>query len=73
MDFTGTLLYILLGIASFALVAFFAWATWSGGREPDRDDDDGLPPEQPGTPPPTRPSQTVPMTREEAEPIAGRA
>ena len=70
MDFTGTLLYVMLGIASFALVAFFAWATWSGGRRSgDDDDDSGLPPEQPGTPPPP-PTETVPMTREElAEPV----
>lgn len=69
MDTFGTFLYILLGIASFALVAFFAWATWSGGR---RDDNDGDPPIQPGTPPPP-PSQTVPMTREELDAPVGRA
>lgn len=71
MDVTGTLLYVMLGIASFALVAFFAWATWSGRRRDGGSDDDGAPPDQPGTPP-APPSQTVPMTPEEVAEPTGR-
>ena len=34
MEF-GAILYILLGIASFGLVAFFAWAAFSrSGKDP---------------------------------------
>ena len=36
-------LYILLGIASFALIAFFAWATWKGGKTETPDPDAGPP------------------------------
>ena len=43
------MLYVLLGIASFALVAFFAWATWNGGKKEDWGP--GGRPEQPGAPP----------------------
>ena len=50
------MLYVLLGIASFALVAFFAWATWNGGKK-ERTEPGGAP-EQPG-PPPAPPTSTA--------------
>ncbi|MGB3544112.1 hypothetical protein [Rubrivirga sp.] len=42
MSFAG-ILYVVLGIASFALIAFFAWATWSGGKTGKADPDAGPP------------------------------
>ena len=48
----AAILYVVLGLVSFALVAFFAWATWNGGKE-ERTGPAGTP-EQPG-PPPTPP------------------
>ena len=50
------MLYVLLGIVSFALVAFFAWATWNGGKKEDWGP--GGAPEQP-TPPPPPPSASA--------------
>ena len=47
-------LYVILGIASFALVAFFAWATWNGGKK----EAGGRMPEQPG-PAPEPPHETA--------------
>ena len=49
----AAVLYIVLGIASFALVAFFAWATWNGGKK----ESPGDVPDQPG-PPPAPPTET---------------
>ena len=62
------MLYVLLGIVSFALVAFFAWATWNGGKK-ERTEPTGAP-EQPG-PPPAPPTETSPPA-EDVPHVPGR-
>ena len=70
MDVFSNILYILLGVVSFALVGFFAWATWNGGRgDKDTGWDDA--PEQPN-PPPAPPTETTAPPAEPAASTAGR-
>ena len=76
MDVFSNILYILLGVVSFALIAFFAWATWSGSRNEDTGwaDESELPevPEQPGSGPPP-PTEASPPPAEPAADAPGRA
>ena len=76
MDVFGNLLYVVLGVVSFALIAFFAWATWSSGRGEDTGwaDESELPeaPEQPGAPPPP-PTETSAPPADPAADATGRA
>lgn len=60
MEAFGNVLYIVLGIVSFALVAFFAWATWNGGKKERKGPTDA--PEQPNPTPVGRPNPATPPT-----------
>ncbi len=64
------MLYVLLGIVSFALVAFFAWATWNGGKK-EQPKPTGAP-EQPG-PPPGPPTEASPPPADATSRVPGRS